>query len=95
VLSCVDVESIYHAVLKQVTKLNDVRSDSGPSTSSTDEANQPNRVDQTLTDVFSLVSLFFLTIGKARTSVAGFCQIASMRVRPFLAFVCLFRLIAY
>ncbi|CED84287.1 Uncharacterised protein family UPF0662 [Phaffia rhodozyma] len=80
-----DVESIYHAVLKQVTKLNDVRDENSSedqtnAPSSTEvEVTQPNRVDQTLSDVFSLVSLFFLTIGKSRTSVAGFCQLASMR----------------
>lgn len=40
---------------------------------------EPNRVDQVLNDVFTLVSLFFLTIGKTKESPGTFCQIASMR----------------
>ena len=99
-----------------VSKLNDIRDDNANQAStSSDTDSQPNRVDQALTDVFSLVSLFFLVvsskshhvpsipsrtrptdpspptfsscphhlalcqIGKSRTSVAGFCQLASMR----------------
>ncbi len=41
---------------------------------------ESNRVDQVLNDVFGLLSLFFLTIGKVRESPGTFCQIASMRV---------------
>lgn len=41
---------------------------------------EPNRVDTILSDVFGLLSLFFLTIGKSRETPATFCQIASMRV---------------
>jgi hypothetical protein len=37
-------------------------------------------VDTIIADVFSLLSLFFLTIGKSRESPATYCQIASMRV---------------
>jgi hypothetical protein len=33
-----------------------------------------------LNDVFSLLSLFFLTIGKVKESPGTYCQIASMRV---------------
>ncbi|KAJ7289269.1 hypothetical protein C8J57DRAFT_1165101 [Mycena rebaudengoi] len=65
-----DVNSLYQAVVKQVTKLNDVRDDSAPHT---------NRVDTTLADVFSLLSLFYLTIGKTRDVPATYSQIASMR----------------
>ncbi|KAK2463642.1 hypothetical protein APHAL10511_004393 [Amanita phalloides] len=65
-----DVNALYQAVVKQVTKLNDAR-----------EGNQAcnNRVDTTLVDVFSLLSLFYLTIGKTRDTPAIYCQIASMR----------------
>lgn len=55
----------------QVTKLNDVRDDN---------ATYNNRLDTTLADVFSLLSLFYLTIGKTRDTPATYCQIASMRV---------------
>lgn len=41
---------------------------------------EPNRVDTVLADVFALLSLFFLTIGKSRETPAIYCQIASMRV---------------
>lgn len=40
---------------------------------------QTNRVDTTLQDVFSLLSLFFLTIGKSRETPATFSQLASMK----------------
>ncbi|KAF8825861.1 hypothetical protein HHX47_DHR6000447 [Lentinula edodes] len=65
-----DVNSLYQAVVKQVTKLNDVR----------DEAtSQGNRLDTTLADVFSLLSLFYLTIGRTKDAPATYSQIASMR----------------
>jgi hypothetical protein len=41
---------------------------------------ETNRVDQVLNDVFGLLSLFFLTIGKTKESPGTYCQIASMRV---------------
>jgi hypothetical protein len=41
---------------------------------------ETNRVDQVLNDVFSLLSLFFLTIGKVKESPGAYCQVASMRV---------------
>ncbi|KAG8698496.1 hypothetical protein FRC08_005877, partial [Ceratobasidium sp. 394] len=67
-----DVLSIYHAVVKQVDKLNDLRdAEHGP--------HVPNRLDTLLADVFSLLSLFFLTIGKGRECPATYSQIASMR----------------
>jgi hypothetical protein len=59
--------------LTVVTKLNEVRE-------AAQEAHTPNRLDTTLSDVFSLLSLFFLTIGKGRECPATYCQIASMRV---------------
>ncbi|KAE9399924.1 hypothetical protein BT96DRAFT_965514 [Gymnopus androsaceus JB14] len=65
-----DVNALYQAVVKQVTKLNDVRDD---------ETSQNNRLDTTLADVFSLLSLFYLTIGKTRDAPATYSQIASMR----------------
>lgn len=42
---------------------------------------EPNRVDTIIADVFSLISLMFLTVGKSRESPAIYGQIASMRVR--------------
>ena len=54
-----------------VTKLNDVRDDN---------TTYNNRLDTTLADVFSLLSLFFLTIGKTKDTPAIYSQIASMRV---------------
>lgn len=41
-----------------------------------------NRLDTTLADVFNLLSLFYLTIGKTRECPATYSQIASMRVSP-------------
>jgi hypothetical protein len=43
-----------------------------------------NRVDTTLNDVFSLLSLFFLTIGKSRETPATFSQLGCMKVRELL-----------
>ncbi|KAJ3517753.1 hypothetical protein NLJ89_g305 [Agrocybe chaxingu] len=65
-----DVNQLYQAVVKQITKLNDVRDDNNV---------YNNRLDTTLADVFSLLSLFYLTIGKTRDAPATYCQIASMR----------------
>ncbi|KAF8075039.1 hypothetical protein FPV67DRAFT_1727433 [Lyophyllum atratum] len=65
-----DVNSLYQAVVKQVTRLNDVRDDN---------TTYNNRLDTTLSDVFSLLSLFYLTIGKTKDTLATYCQIASMR----------------
>ncbi|RDB23842.1 hypothetical protein Hypma_009056 [Hypsizygus marmoreus] len=65
-----DVNSLYQAMVKQITKLNDVRDDN---------TTYNNRLDTTLADVFSLLSLFYLTIGKTKDTLATYCQIASMR----------------
>ncbi|GAA98388.1 uncharacterized protein L969DRAFT_93017 [Mixia osmundae IAM 14324] len=43
------------------------------------EPDQANRLDTTLNDVFQLLSLFFLTIGKSRESPASYCQLATMK----------------
>ncbi|RSH89453.1 hypothetical protein EHS25_002002 [Saitozyma podzolica] len=88
-----DVMSIYNAVVKQVTRLNAIRDEQSQAQSSlaTNAASssntpnsgpappEPNRVDTVLGDVFALLSLFFLTIGKSRETPAIYCQIASMR----------------
>ncbi|PWN25756.1 hypothetical protein BDZ90DRAFT_233766 [Jaminaea rosea] len=105
-----DVQTLYQAVIKQVTKLNAVRDEreasevssrsgqasTAPSTEATPasstsscntstrtdvdtSATQHNRVDTTLQDVFSLLSLFFLTIGKSRETPATFSQLGSMK----------------
>lgn len=65
-----DVNSLYQGVVKQVQKLNGVRDDCTV---------HNNRVDTTLADVFTLLSLFYLTIGKTREAPATYSQIASMR----------------
>lgn len=70
-----------------VTKLNEIREErsqsglsSTPSSSNKSSAHEPNRVDTIIADVFSLISLMFLTVGKSRESPAIYCQITSMRV---------------
>ncbi|KAL1662742.1 hypothetical protein GGF50DRAFT_116699 [Schizophyllum commune] len=64
-----DVNALYQAVVKQGA-LNEIRND---------ETVYNNRVDATLADVFSLLSLFYLTIGKTRDAPATYSQLASMR----------------
>ncbi|KAG8908631.1 hypothetical protein FRB99_004919 [Tulasnella sp. 403] len=67
-----DVMNIYHAMVKQVSLLIEVRDE--------DNMVQPsNRLDKTMSDVFSLLSLFFLRIGKTRECPATYCQIASIQ----------------
>jgi hypothetical protein len=66
-----------------VTRLNDVRDDNTA---------YDNRLDTTLADVFSLLSLFYLTIGKTKECPATYSQIASMRV-SYMIFVLLVKLV--
>ncbi|KAF9515098.1 hypothetical protein BS47DRAFT_1294272 [Hydnum rufescens UP504] len=73
-----DVLNLYHAIIKQVTRLNELRSDTEGDPSHMTYMHTSNRVDTMLSDVFSLLSLFFLTIGKGREAPATYCQIASM-----------------
>lgn len=98
-----DVQQLYQAVIKQVTRLNAVR-DEMAANNSAGETSRParpgaeagvepdtisliatNRVDTTLNDVFSLLSLFFLTIGKSRETPATFSQLGCMKVRTALS----------
>ncbi|KAG2338401.1 hypothetical protein BDR05DRAFT_940400 [Suillus weaverae] len=65
-----DVNALYQAVIKQITKLNDVRDDN---------TTYNNRVDTTLADVFSLLSLCYLTLGRTKECPAVYSQLASMR----------------
>lgn len=65
-----DVSALYQAIVKQVTRLNEVRDD---------HTTYNNRLDTTLADVFNLLSLFFLTIGRTKECPATYSQIASMR----------------
>ncbi|KAL4065942.1 hypothetical protein J3A83DRAFT_336833 [Scleroderma citrinum] len=83
-----EVNALYQAVVKQgghfhtsfvhivgdtdlsVTKLNDVRDDN---------TTHNNRVDTTLADVFSLLSLCYLTLGKTKECPAVYSRLASMR----------------
>ncbi|MBW0506948.1 hypothetical protein O181_046663 [Austropuccinia psidii MF-1] len=89
-----DVMQIYAAVIKQVNKLNEIRDEASNNSQPTNDdqdliqprSNQinqdshaSNRVDTTLNDVFQLLSLFFLTIGKSRESPATYCQLATMK----------------
>ncbi|KAL7420319.1 hypothetical protein Q5752_005288 [Cryptotrichosporon argae] len=83
-----DVMSIYSSVVKQVTRLNEIRDEQNQNALNSASSSTPsgsmappelNRVDTIIADVFSLLSLFFLTIGKSRESPATYCQIASMR----------------
>lgn len=81
-----------------MNKLNEVRDDSAsdgaaasreqedpePHSSSHETHHSNNRVDTTLNDVFQLLSLFFLTIGKSRESPAAYCQLATMKVTLYL-----------
>ncbi|CCL99689.1 uncharacterized protein FIBRA_01710 [Fibroporia radiculosa] len=69
-----DVNALYQAIVKQVTRLNEVRDD---------HTTYNNRLDTTLADVFNLLSLFFLTIGKTRECPATYSQIASMRLHHY------------
>lgn len=64
---CRFVRILFHLV----TRLNEVRDD---------HTAYSNRLDTTLADVFNLLSLFFLTIGRTRECPATYSQIASMRV---------------
>lgn len=66
----VSVDQVTESFL--VNKLNDVRDDT---------TTYNNRLDTTLADVFSLLSLFYLTIGKTKDTLGTYCQIASMKVR--------------
>lgn len=68
-IKAADVQNLYTAIVKQVTKLNDVR----------DQQSTHNRLDTALADVFNLLSLFFLTIGKTREIPAIYCQLVSIR----------------
>lgn len=84
-----DVMPIYNSVVKQITRLNAIRDEQQQSHSALNPAPgsstkpppppEANRVDQLLADVFGLLSLFFLTVGKSRETPAIYCQIASMR----------------
>lgn len=65
-----DVQNQYMAIVKQVTKLNDVRDD---------QSSGHTRLDNALADVFNLLSLFFLTIGRTREIPAIYCQLVSIR----------------
>ena len=47
---------------------------------SSDSLPKFNRVDTTLNDVFALLSLFFLTIGRSRETPAAFSQLGCMKV---------------
>jgi hypothetical protein len=56
---------------RTVTRLNEVRDE---------QQTYNNRLDTTMADVFNLLSLFFMTIGKTNECPAIYSQIASLRV---------------
>ncbi|CAK9786470.1 unnamed protein product [Cutaneotrichosporon oleaginosum] len=78
-----DVLAIYKEIVKQLGKLTDIREERTEGSSSINTpipgGFEPNRVDTIIADVFSLISLMFLTVGKSRESPAIYGQIASMR----------------
>ncbi|PKI86031.1 hypothetical protein MVES_000141 [Malassezia vespertilionis] len=85
-----DVEAIYSAVIKQITKLNKIREEQQVSDASQDttgtESNassggvtKSTRVDTMLVDVFYLLSLFFITVGRSRECPAMYSQIGCMK----------------
>ena len=74
-----------------VTRLNAIRDEQSQNTLASDPSSsrssvappappELNRVDTVIGDVFALLSLFFLTIGKSRETPALYGQIFSMRV---------------
>jgi hypothetical protein len=71
-----DVLDIYASLMNIVTKLNEIRQQQ---TQERLEEGEENRVDTILNDVFQLLSLFFLRIGKSRESPATFCQLGTMK----------------
>ncbi|GAA5973512.1 hypothetical protein JCM21900_006155, partial [Sporobolomyces salmonicolor] len=86
-----DVLDVYASLMTEVTHLNDVRARPKPATVEVEaeggdskeekatESTEENRVDTILNDVFQLLSLFFLRIGKSRESPATFCQLGTMK----------------
>ncbi|GAA5948830.1 hypothetical protein JCM3765_003917 [Sporobolomyces pararoseus] len=75
-----DVLDIYASLMTQVTRLNEIRSTTNDDTGEISQIDQEeNRVDTILNDVFQLLSLFFLRIGKSRESPATFCQLGTMK----------------
>ncbi|WFC95831.1 hypothetical protein MBRA1_002485 [Malassezia brasiliensis] len=92
-----EVQSIYNAVIKQITKLNKIREEqqvseavqdagkdgSGNAKGEMSDYNGPltknTRVDTMLVDVFYLLSLFFITVGRSRECPAMFSQIGCMK----------------
>ncbi|WFD03958.1 hypothetical protein MOBT1_002655 [Malassezia obtusa] len=93
-----EVQSIYNAVIKQITKLNVIREEQQVSEvvqeAGKDQGNslcrsefndysgmmmKNTRVDTMLVDVFYLLSLFFITVGRSRECPAMFSQIGCMK----------------
>ncbi|CAG8559406.1 17518_t:CDS:2, partial [Gigaspora rosea] len=71
------VTEIYDEVTEQVTKLNDLRE------KATEPPSKDNRVNDVLDDVFQLLSLFFITVGKSRESPATYAQLATIKGEIF------------
>ncbi|CAG8689894.1 22628_t:CDS:2, partial [Dentiscutata erythropus] len=67
------VTEIYDEVTEQVTKINDIRE------KATEPPSKDNRVNDVLDDVFQLLSLFFITIGKSKESPATYAQLATIK----------------
>ncbi|BGP41238.1 hypothetical protein JCM10450v2_005278 [Rhodotorula kratochvilovae] len=76
-----DVLDVFASLMDIVTRLNEIRARPKPSTSDDGDKVEveENRVDTILNDVFQLLSLFFLRIGKSRESPATFCQLGTMK----------------
>ncbi|CAJ0836830.1 3979_t:CDS:2 [Entrophospora sp. SA101] len=67
------VIEIYEEVTEQVRKLNEIRE------LTIQEPKSNNRVNDVLDDVFQLLSLFFMAIGKNRESPATYVQLATIK----------------
>ncbi|GBC07720.1 hypothetical protein RclHR1_07650007 [Rhizophagus clarus] len=67
------VTEIYDEVTEQVEKLIEIREQS------TESPTSDNRVNAVFDDVFQLLSLFFMTVGKNRESPATYAQLATLK----------------
>jgi len=70
-----DVLAVYENLIDQVQQLNNIRKREG------NKADDQNRLDTVLDDVFQLLSLFFMAAGKNFSSPSVYVQAATIKVR--------------
>jgi len=70
-----DVLAIYEALIEQVQKLNTVREHPV-------KKEETNRLDTVLDDVFQLLSLSFMAVGRNYSSPSVYVQAATIKVPP-------------